>query len=605
MKTLSVHMVKHLLAQSIFASLATLALAHGEHAGPNALWSDSKGLVEVGQCAVGQDSDVNLRLSQSAHLQTKNAGLVTLSERTLLRVDIKQQNAPKLEAEIVTLAQNMVQKQASPVAGKGLVKQEELQTIDDSVIEIQDGKLIESLKGQFLQVSMNDDQYASVVCNQNGKQEKYFVFNVYAAHNMDPVSRIGINVKELQIFRNVKIHSTDEAEDLLTAQESKVQSLPGDQNTNAPAPGIWSRITSQFASGGADAKVAEVLGSRNAGSSAETMNTQMTAQFKSNAMETERSVLNKTVVTGEEEDIDEEADESEEAAQAAKENEELEKKAEAETVLTTVICTANDPKLAVRDEKMAKVLFYGDRFEEVKAVQDWDGKTDAKLIEILFPNRKAGANTGWVKKEYVKLKSECAPLQQKLKAQESFEAKATKQANAAIIGKIKGLDDPNCCTFPTLKRPTTSYKEGMRRFQWRRGKHRLHAACDLYRLHGDAAVAVAPGKVIRGTYYFYQGVYAVEVLHSGGFVARYGEIMAKVPKGIKLGSVVSPGQTIGFIGTVNSGCCKPMLHFELYKGTVSGPLSQARRRPFQRRADLLNPTNYLSKWEKKQFGVSY
>lgn len=89
------------------------------------------------------------------------------------------------------------------------------------------------------------------------------------------------------------------------------------------------------------------------------------------------------------------------------------------------------------------------------------------------------------------------------------------------------------------------------------------------------------------------------------FIARYGEILGSAPKGIAKGKNVVAGQTVGWIGKVNSGCCTPMLHFELYKGTSRGPLSRYRSPPFDRRPDVMDPTELLRKWEKTQFGKSY
>ena len=36
-----------------------------------------------------------------------------------------------------------------------------------------------------------------------------------------------------------------------------------------------------------------------------------------------------------------------------------------------------------------------------------------------------------------------------------------------------------------------------------------------------------------------------------------------------------------------------MLHIEFYKGTMTGPLTVNGALPYMRRADLVNPTNYL------------
>ena len=38
---------------------------------------------------------------------------------------------------------------------------------------------------------------------------------------------------------------------------------------------------------------------------------------------------------------------------------------------------------------------------------------------------------------------------------------------------------------------------------------------------------------------------------------------------------------------------RSMLHFEIYAGTKTGPLTVKKNKPYQRRADLVDPTPYL------------
>lgn len=88
--------------------------------------------------------------------------------------------------------------------------------------------------------------------------------------------------------------------------------------------------------------------------------------------------------------------------------------------------------------------------------------------------------------------------------------------------------------------------------------------------------------------------------HTGGKVVRYGEVTGKAAPGISLDRTVAPGQVIGYVGKVNSGCCTPMLHFEMYSGAASGALSQGGNK-FNRRSDLIDPSSYLTDWEKQKF----
>ena len=151
--------------------------------------------------------------------------------------------------------------------------------------------------------------------------------------------------------------------------------------------------------------------------------------------------------------------------------------------------------------------------------------------------------------------------------------------------------------FPLANKPRVTYTSGVASFGSNRsGGRRKHAASDLYRAKGDNIRAVADGHVIRGHAFFYQGTYALEVKHSGGFVVRYGEIGSK--KAVSQGQRVKAGQTVGYMGKTT--CCQPMLHFELYSGAKTGPLSVGGNK-YQRRSDLMNPTAYLQKWQARAF----
>jgi murein DD-endopeptidase MepM/ murein hydrolase activator NlpD len=249
--------------------------------------------------------------------------------------------------------------------------------------------------------------------------------------------------------------------------------------------------------------------------------------------------------------------------------------------------------LNVRSEDLNSVLFTANRHEPIKLFQSFDAEKPKKTIsgtsytfvKVQFTNRTSGKDIGWIPEQYALAKSACPGANSGL----------TPTAPAATLA----------WRFPTVKRPTTSYKSGMRMFNAGRSGSRIHAACDLYRVKDEQAVAVTAGKVIRNTYFFYEGTYAIEVLHTGGKTARYGEITGKAAPSIALNATVKAGQTVGYIGKVNSNCCEPMLHFELYSGTKSGALSQPGANKYGRRTDLMNPTTLLTEWEKATFGTSY
>ena len=156
-------------------------------------------------------------------------------------------------------------------------------------------------------------------------------------------------------------------------------------------------------------------------------------------------------------------------------------------------------------------------------------------------------------------------------------------------------------SFPLARRPSVDYHTGGRYFGAPRSG-RYHAACDLIAAHGTPVLAIANGTITAGPYSFYQNTYAIEVTHPRGYKARYGEIGGTLPGGLRVGSTVTRGQHIGTVIRNLDGTA--MLHFELYKGTASGSLTQnnagtydfATPRNYQRRRDLLNATYWLDRW---------
>lgn len=277
------------------------------------------------------------------------------------------------------------------------------------------------------------------------------------------------------------------------------------------------------------------------------------------------------------------------------EQENVEIKAEEENVL----CIPND-KINIRDESLDNVLFQAVTGEVVQVFQSYNeedniitrdiGGIEYSFVKVKFTNREEKDQIiGRVAKRFVFPKSKCKYIEQ---------PKDTVDKSKL---SITGLGDKMCCDFPTIKKVTHPFTTGMRRFNANRGNGtRKHAACDLYRTKDEPIVSVAPGKVVRDLYYFYQGTYALEVVHEGGFVVRYGELTGKRIEGLKSGSSVKMGDRLGYIGVVNSNCCLPMLHFEMFKGDKKGPLSTSGNK-YQRRSDLMDPTFYLQKWEGMTF----
>ncbi|ASC58470.1 hypothetical protein FORC37_2776 [Vibrio vulnificus] len=72
--------------------------------------------------------------------------------------------------------------------------------------------------------------------------------------------------------------------------------------------------------------------------------------------------------------------------------------------------------------------------------------------------------------------------------------------------------------------------------------------------------------------------------------------------GVSIGAKIQQGQYIAYVGKVvlKSGWTGEMLHLEIYDGSATGilraPLSES---PYQRRKDLINPTDILNMAQKR------
>ena len=125
---------------------------------------------------------------------------------------------------------------------------------------------------------------------------------------------------------------------------------------------------------------------------------------------------------------------------------------------------------------------------------------------------------------------------------------------------------------------------------------RLHAGADIYADIGTEVYACEDGIVRRVSEKFYRNVGAIEITHKT-CIGRYCEITPL--KGIDIGTVVKQGQLIGHVAKID-GLNISMLHFELYDNQDDKTaLSITPRPPYNRRKDLLDPTEYLDKAEIK------
>lgn len=150
--------------------------------------------------------------------------------------------------------------------------------------------------------------------------------------------------------------------------------------------------------------------------------------------------------------------------------------------------------------------------------------------------------------------------------------------------------------FPLKVKPCNNYETGAGRFGANRDKgERLHAACDLCCKEGTEVYAMEAGKVVN-VYDFYLGTKAISI--AGSLLIRYGEVTPLV----KAGQTVKEGQLIAKVKKC-IGIFIPMLHLEVFSNPLDkSSLTVKENKPYQRRKDLMNPTDILLKLEEKLNG---
>ncbi|KYG67368.1 hypothetical protein AZI86_10260 [Bdellovibrio bacteriovorus] len=600
----------------LFSMLSLVCLSSFAHAAPVDLyWHNNAGFVSASKCQITSLKEIPFYISQGKNvsslekteLQTpKGSRKSFLLNRSLVRISTEAKTRPGYKyVDVIGVSQTpkaQTNKWFADRMDNGYIAESSLKNLEDYVIEIKSGVSVKEIPGikiptvgTFWQLATEKDQVQSFTCTIDGKARNFMIFEVFTANSSNPVARVGVNADHTGIFRSILTHLPSEADVVLDSRMDQ-----------APTGSRQSLESGVGSSGSVAASPLEVTKA-----AADEIKAQKEAQEK---------LVNKPFAEGSKTQTPPAVTtENKQSAQAAVDTAPVQKDDAADDEETEdedlklinskqehVVCI-NEDTLNVRDESLEKVLFKAEKNETVLPFQSW-GAADTKkkvingkeytFVKIQFPE-KEGENIGWLAQDYVKLEGQCSV------AKKADEDSSATRMTPIPKGPIKNINDAACCGFPTIKRPTQSYLSGMRRFKAGRSKgKRLHAACDLYRYHGEAAVSIADGKVSRGLYYFYQNTYALDVQYPGGFVARYGELTGKAAKGVSTGAKVTRGQVMGYIGTVSSNCCPAMLHFELYSGTKKGGLS-ARGNKFGRRSDLMDPTKYLLKWEKNQFGTSY
>lgn len=162
-------------------------------------------------------------------------------------------------------------------------------------------------------------------------------------------------------------------------------------------------------------------------------------------------------------------------------------------------------------------------------------------------------------------------------------------------------------TFPLPFIPVLQWSgsaAGKRYFGAPRPKGRLHAGCDLIAKAGTEVFAVDAGTVLFVRPFdipYLPSVHVKQIaIQHTFFIARYCELKGAAD-GIARGMPVAQGQLIGYVGQLTHSA---MLHFEMYWGDEVGEFTNRGNKGYnyvsagnyQRRSDLLDPTEYLNQW---------
>ncbi len=256
-----------------------------------------------------------------------------------------------------------------------------------------------------------------------------------------------------------------------------------------------------------------------------------------------------------------------------------------------VVCTRRDP-LRIYDDSMQTVVYSIQRFQAIRVFQTWDGDREERqsgsttYIKVLAHNGRGEEITGWAAASYIKRPEQCS----------GFGLIGSPTGETIIAGSTIVVDNTSGeFRFPTENRPSAQYTNGAGGRYFGAGRSgRKHAACDLMRPIGEKVFAVSGGIILQ-RYRFYEGTDALEVKHDSGHIMRYGEVSARAVSQSGVGDRVLKGQHIGYISETD------MLHFEMYSGSRTGPLTVRGAGQYSRRSDLIDPTTHLRQWEEATF----
>ena len=509
-------------------------------------WSNAKGLVKADHCKLEASRNPKLGFVKAAPFHSlvtleRSEGLSNLDiiPGSIIKIGETDAASGNKVVEVVGVNSLFAPLEKEAIRGdKGIVSLSNIESISKNFIQIQ-RNYMNVVGGTFWKV-YGDDKFVKLNCPEFTIAKDYFVFNVYPSNGRRMISRVGVSASETELFKNIRTFEES------TIYNKFIDTVNDESNSHTEINSL-PEINSYYVKSG-------------------------TPPLKSDVPVGDITPPNPydDIIT--------------------------------QTGLDSIICT-DQSSINVRNYDLSQVLFSVKTGERVKIFQGWgdnsiEGVVNGKnytFSKVEFLDREDSTQKiGYVVSSYVEAKSTCI--------YETSYRDSLKPENTTFTG----LNDKDCCNFPTTQKVTTPFNEGMRRFGGSRGGgSRAHAAVDLYRFKDEPIYSVAPGVVIRGLYFFYQDTFAIEVLHSGGFVVRYGELTGKIANNTSIGKQVIMGDRLGYIGKVSSGCCEPMLHFELYSGKLKGPLTQQGAEVngvlYNRRRDLINPTQHMLKWQDAKF----
>jgi murein DD-endopeptidase MepM/ murein hydrolase activator NlpD len=169
--------------------------------------------------------------------------------------------------------------------------------------------------------------------------------------------------------------------------------------------------------------------------------------------------------------------------------------------------------------------------------------------------------------------------------QATSSTQATSGSSASTTDAVKTPDDggddkPTAVITPDFVCPlggtlVKDYSADIPVFSITMEDYRIHSGIDIGADAGTEVLAAADGEITKVFYDPMMGQ-TVEITHEGGFVTIYKNLQTKMPASVAVGTSVSAGDTIGYVGdtALIEICDNPHLHFEMRKdGESINPLS--------------------------------